>query len=163
YVRLPGGDEAARAPWRMALSYLDDAGEPWEGCEALRARAAQVERLLPAMRRGVASPLTSSAGRLFDAVAALAGRRSRAAFEGQAAMELEAVSAPGLSPYPYQIEAGVIDLRPAIRAIAKDAREGRAAAEIGGRFHATLAAALAEAASGLARAEGLGAVVLSGG
>ncbi|KAA5543712.1 carbamoyltransferase HypF [Roseiconus nitratireducens] len=98
-VRLPGGDRAAREPWRMALSYLHDAGcqsewwvtehlarfHPTPGDESLRLTRQMIQR-------GLNSPWTSSAGRLFDAVAALLGIRQTISFEGQAAMQLEALA-----------------------------------------------------------------------
>jgi hydrogenase maturation protein HypF len=88
YVTMPGGDKAIREPWRMAMSHLIDAGVE---CPTLSARIA------PESRRAIGqmiakkfnSPMTSSAGRLFDAVAAMVGVRDRVSFEGQAAMELQ--------------------------------------------------------------------------
>lgn len=163
-VRMPGSDRAAREPFRMALAYLEDAGEPTDSLGG-----AELEPLRRALRKGVASPLTTSAGRLFDAVAALAGVRRVSQFEGQAAIELEALSAafaPSLPPYEYRIERrgpAEIDLRPAISAMARAAREGRPAGEIGARFHATLASAVVEVVAALVRERGLSTVVLTGG
>ena len=91
-VRLPGGDRAVRQPWRMAVAWLLEAG--WDGPlpGPDRRRSEQVAELV---RTGLASPWTTSMGRLFDAVAALCGLRDEVTYEGQAAVELEAVADPG--------------------------------------------------------------------
>jgi hydrogenase maturation protein HypF len=97
-VRLPGGDAAVRQPWRMACAWLTAAlGERPDLPRGLRSRVPhdawrQVAELAA---RGTASPVTTSAGRLFDAVAALCGIRAEVNYEGQAAMELEAAADPG--------------------------------------------------------------------
>lgn len=104
YVGLPGGEQAIREPWRMAVSHLVDAGcglEPVKSrvpVVALRA----VQRML---HRRLNTPWTSSAGRLFDAVAALLGLRQRVSYEGQAAVELEwlATEAPSAGSYPFTL------------------------------------------------------------
>jgi hydrogenase maturation protein HypF len=107
YVGLPGGDAAIREPWRMAVAHLKDAGAE---NAALRVRTAPREyRLIETMLdRRLQSPPTSSAGRLFDAVAALAGVRDRVSYEGQAAVELEwlatGVATDGL--YPFELVSG---------------------------------------------------------
>ncbi|HEY5311723.1 MAG TPA: carbamoyltransferase HypF, partial [Pirellulales bacterium] len=104
YVGMPGGEQAVREPWRMALAHLLDAG-----CEAgLLEPAVPPAQLRTAERmleRGLNCPATSSVGRLFDAVTALAGLRYRVSYEGQAAVELEwlASDAPAGEPYPYEI------------------------------------------------------------
>ena len=101
-VRLPGGEAAIREPWRMACAWLaeaDGAAEPPPLPGVDPERWAQVAALA---RSGLASPLTSSAGRLCDAVAAMCGIRLAVTYEGQAAIELEAAADPretgGLSP-----------------------------------------------------------------
>jgi hydrogenase maturation protein HypF len=104
YVGMPGGEQAVREPWRMALAHLLDAGcdpallEP----AVPRAQLRMAEQMLD---KRLNSPITSSVGRLFDAVAALAGLRQRVSYEGQAAVELEwlASEAPGAKLYPYEI------------------------------------------------------------
>jgi hydrogenase maturation protein HypF len=172
-VRQPGGDAAAREPWRMALAYLDDAGERLDASGAPPERHGDLALLARAARRGVGSPWTSSAGRLFDAVAAMTGVRAVARYEGQAAMELQAAIGPPGSigdddeaPYPFRIVGrapAVIDLRAMVRAIARDVRERRAVAAISARFHVTLAAAATVVAVEVAREHGLRTVVLTGG
>jgi hydrogenase maturation protein HypF len=106
-VRMPGGDAAVRQPWRMACAWLGAAfGELPPLPRGLRGQVkpqiwSQVAELA---RSGVASPLTSSAGRLFDAVAALCGVRAEVNYEGQAAVELEAAVDPAESgAYPLPV------------------------------------------------------------
>jgi hydrogenase maturation protein HypF len=91
-VRMPGGDRAAKEPWRMACSWLHAAGVTPPRPPADPDRWEQVTELC---RTGTASPLTSSVGRLFDAVAWLCGLRAEVNYEGQAAAELEGVAALG--------------------------------------------------------------------
>jgi hydrogenase maturation protein HypF len=113
------------------------------------------EPLVRMLRRGVNSPRTSSAGRLFDAVASIIGIRDRCSFEGQAAMELEfaAEAEPSAETYPLELNGEIIDWEPMVRMILRD--RSRAAA----RFHNTLA----EAIVSVARHSGEKRVVLSGG
>ncbi len=157
-VRLPGGDRAVRQPWRMACAWLLEAG--WEGPLPApdRKRGEQVAELV---RTGLSSPLTTSMGRLFDAVAALCGLRSEVTYEGQAAIELEAAADPEeRGEYDLPVTAdGVLDARPAVLSAARDVAAGAGPGAVSARFHAAVATATAEAAS---RA-GLDTAVLSGG
>ncbi len=156
-VRLPGGDRAVREPWRMACAWLvASAVEPpasWRGVAELA-------------RSGLASPWTTSMGRLFDAVAALAGIRAEVNYEGQAAIELEAACDPS-EPGAYPIAVGgaplVIDPRETIRAVAADVAAGQSAGAIARRFHRTIAAATVQACVELAADHATEVVVLSGG
>jgi len=155
-VRLPGGDRAVEQPWRMAVSWLLEAG--WDGPLPGRAgrdprRAEQVAELV---RTGLSSPLTTSMGRLFDAVAALCGLRDEVTYEGQAAIELEAVADVG-ERGAYDMPG--LDARPTILAVAEDRARGVEPAVISARFHNAVARATAEALT----AAGEEVVVLSGG
>ena len=108
-VPLPGGDQAVREPWRMACVWLMAAGDerPLRGVDAERWRA--VARW---PRPGLALAVTTSVGRLFDAVAAICGLRLRVTYEGQAAMELEAACDPSeRGAYELDVVAGVLDAR----------------------------------------------------
>ncbi|WZO98768.1 carbamoyltransferase HypF [Isosphaeraceae bacterium EP7] len=167
YVPMPGGDQAIREPWRMAAAHLVNAGydlsqlREYVHATTLAGVHQQIERRFNA-------PLTSSVGRLFDAVAALAGVRQRVSYEGQAAIELEGlastVSDDGV--YPFAIECGsslVIDTRPLIAQVAEEARNGCEASVIGRRFHSTLVEMIARVCSRLAEETGIRTVVLSGG
>lgn len=167
YVPMPGGDAAIREPWRMAVSHLADAGAE---CSSLfrRIDPPGLRTIRQVIHRRINSPLTSSVGRLFDAVAAIAGVRDRVSFEGQAAMELEWVAKEGSEEiYPYHIERLApplkIDTRPLICRVAKDADGGLPPATISRRFHSTLASIAARVCRAIREESGLEKVVLSGG
>jgi hydrogenase maturation protein HypF len=160
---LVGGDAAARAPWRNLLMRLDAAGLgaladrlfPGLPREALRAAA----------RGGLNAPPCSSAGRLFDAVAAALGLcPERQSYEGEAAMRLEAL-ATGCTgaPYPFAAEGAQIDPAPMIRALAADIEGGAASGLVSARFHAGLAEAFCAPARALVAEGRAKAVALSGG
>jgi hydrogenase maturation protein HypF len=167
-VRLPGGERAIREPWRLACAWLTaaDATPPAVLRELVPSRTwAQVAGLV---RSGVASPMTTSMGRLFDAVAALCGVRTTINYEGQAAIELEAACDPHeRGRYPVELESAdgvlVIDPRELIGAVCSDVVAGVSAGVIATRFHASVAAVTVEACSALAAANHTGVVVLSGG
>ncbi len=136
--RLPGGDAAVKEPRRSALGLLYEifGTELWDRSELLHDfTSAELKTLRGMLGKQVNSPLTSSAGRLFDGVAALAGLRIRSTFEGQAAMELEFAVDPLTSEaYPFAIREEsplVLDWEPALRAILKESESGKIAA----RFH----------------------------
>jgi hydrogenase maturation protein HypF len=154
-VRLPGGAKAIREPWRMACAWLvaSDVDPP--------VRWRQVAQLV---RSGLASPWTTSMGRLFDAVAALTAVRTTVTYEGQAAIELEARCDPHeRGRYPISVERGLIDPRQTIVAIADEVRGGTASGTIAARFHATIAHATVEACTFAASEHATELVVLSGG
>jgi hydrogenase maturation protein HypF len=164
--RLPGGDAAVREPRRSSLGMLYEIfGE--ELCERKEWRAhflaGEVKTLRRMLTRAVNSPLTSSVGRLFDGVAALAGLRSHSTFEGQAAMELEfAVDSATTESYPFLLKLGsplVIDWEPALRALLDDRNQQVPTGQIAARFHNMLA----EVIVALARHCGQTRVALSGG
>src|SRR4051794_24080751 len=167
-VPQPGGDRAARQGWRMACSWLDAAGalEVVPPPPLRSAVPPGTWRAVAGMARtGFAAPLTSSAGRLFDAVAALCGVRAESTYEGQAAIELEACADPEERGH-YEIAVGadlVLDPRCAIRAVARDAVRGVPAPAVSARFHRGLAEATARACGALARRAGVSLVVLGGG
>ena len=160
-VRLPGGERAIRQPWRMACAWLAELGveEPLAGVDP--DAWARVRELA---RSGLASPVTTSIGRLFDAVAALCGVRSEVAYEGQAAVELEACcDAAERGRYPFGIGerdgALVLDPRETLAAIRLDLARKVEVGVVAARFHSAVAHVTAEA---LARV-GSETVVLGGG
>jgi hydrogenase maturation protein HypF len=169
-VRLPGGDRAAREPWRMACAWLLEAGDD-EVPPIPAAVSADPERWRSVARlaaAGVAAPVTTSAGRLFDAVAALCGLRMESVYEGQAAMELEAACEPGEEgayPLPLVDDGGVLrfDARITIRAVADEIARGVPVSIVAAGFHNALGDATAMACARIAAARELDVVVLSGG
>ncbi len=169
-VRLPGGDAAVREPWRMACAWLLAAfdGEARAPASiAARIDGASWERVAELARTGMASPMTTSAGRLFDAVAALCAIRMTVHDEGRAAMELEAAAdASERAAYPLPItDAGVLllDPRETVRAIVEDLAADTPVAVVSARFHNGLARATASAVSQLAQRRQVATAVLSGG
>jgi hydrogenase maturation protein HypF len=171
-VRMPGGDAAVRQPWRMACAWLSaafDEPPPVPGALRGQVRPEAWRQVAELARTGVASPLTSSVGRLFDAVAALCGVRAQVNYEGQAAIELEAAADPletGAYPLPVNAdEAGplVLDARATIRAAARDLGGGLPPSRVSARFHNGLATATAAACATAAERAGADSVVLSGG
>ncbi|MCS7350451.1 MAG: carbamoyltransferase HypF [Anaerolineae bacterium] len=170
--RLPGGDAAIHAPCRVAFALLWElAGDmviEWEDLAPVRAlRPIERQVLARMIARGVNAPLTSSMGRLFDAVAALLDLRQEITFEGQAAMALEFAADPSETrayPFPFCENpsgepAQVLDWRPLLEAILKDLRRGVERERIAARFHN----ALIEGMITIAREIGEGRVALSGG
>jgi len=169
YVPMPGGDRAAREPFRMALAHLLRTFGDWDPRWPPAREASETERgmIRWQIEHEVNAPLTSSMGRLFDAVASLAGVRHRARFEAQAAMELEAL-AEGLAGAPYQVEiAGgapfVLEPGPMIRGVVDDLAEGAPPTRIAARFHATVAEAVVRVSERVRASRGLDRVVLTGG
>jgi hydrogenase maturation protein HypF len=171
-VRLPGGDAAVRQPWRMACAWLvaasEDDGDAPPPLPPALAGVVDDQRwraVASLARGGFAAPVTTSAGRLFDAVAALCGLRAAVTYEGQAAAELEAACDPNeRGAYPLPVAPGfVLDARETIRAVARDAAAGVATGVIAARFHRALADALARACVEIAARNETDLVVLSGG
>jgi len=168
-VPMPGGAAAIRQPWRMAAAYLEAAfpGGPPGGLDVLRRNEQRWADVVTLARRGVNAPVTSSAGRLFDAAAALLGGRDAVNYEGQAAIELEQLADPGeRSGYTAAIEPGEpFRVRGAdlIAAITADlaGRVGRPA--IAARFHNAVVTLIADGCLLLRERHGLTTVALSGG
>jgi hydrogenase maturation protein HypF len=171
-VGMPGGDQAIKEPWRMAFAHLADANidEPRLRARLLPHDIRAIEQML---QRGFRTPMTSSAGRLFDAVSSLASVVDVARYEGQAAIQLEAlaVSVPTAEPFPFALEQApdkpdspiVVDTRPVIAAIVRCIAEGAAASLIARRFHDTLVEIVGQVCRRLRKETTLDRVVLSGG
>ena len=172
YVPLPGGEAAIRKPYRMALGYIYSLlGEDFslEGLP-LKLSPTELEVIRQQVKRRINSPLTSSAGRLFDAVSALAGVRQEIDYEAQAAIELE-MAAPDevdeSKSYPFAIveEQGVrvVRLGGLLSAVVQDVRSRIPAPVISLRFHHTVAEIITEMCQLIARDTGIKQVALSGG
>jgi hydrogenase maturation protein HypF len=168
-VPMPGGAAAIRQPWRMAAVYLAAAfPDGTDDNLAVRRRNEQNWAAIGSMAtRGINAPLTSSAGRLFDAAAALIGVRDTIHYEGQAAIELEQLADPAEhSGYPAAVMAGDplrVRGHDLIRAAAEDLAAGTARAVVAARFHHGVAATIVAACLALRDRHGLSAVALSGG
>jgi hydrogenase maturation protein HypF len=172
YIPLPGGDAATKSPWRTAVAYLDKA----YGDELLRLPLAWVRRLDPEnaqivlhmARKGINSPLTSSCGRLFDAVSSLVGLRDTIAYEGQAAIELEMCRSPKeRGTYSWQVrqenDPWIMETIPLVRGVVEDLQGGVRRGRISGRFHNTLIQMFSEVCIRLREQTGINRVAMSGG
>lgn len=170
YQPMPGGDLATREPWRMALSYLQTAYVeiPADSPAFKNIPSAELRLVGQAAARGINAPLSSSCGRLFDAVAAMLGLRQRVSYEGQAALELEMCADPQanqLLPYDLVSEDRqlIFDPAPLVRSLFELQKEGVSPAILAGRFHASLAAMTLDVCEELRSRTTLQRVVLSGG
>ncbi|MEV4579072.1 carbamoyltransferase HypF [Nonomuraea jabiensis] len=163
-VPMPGGSAAVRQPWRMTAAYL---GDGHAGLDMARLDVARRNPWADALRLAPGSPLTSSAARLFDAVAALLGVRDKITYAGQAVVELEQHADPAeRGTYEARITHGdllVVEAADLVRAAAADLAAGTGTRAIAGRFHNGLADAVTRACDALRHATGLTAVALSGG
>jgi hydrogenase maturation protein HypF len=173
----PGGDRCAREGWRMAIAYLQaaglDAGEipGWfpGGRGSPDQRQWRLVGRVAAGAGGVTAPLSTSAGRLFDAVASLLGVAHTSSFEASAAMRLEALArtapAGSVSPIPVRLGGApqVLDTPSLVATLVEQKRSGRSAAELAAVFHESLAAAVACVCASLADETGVSRVALSGG
>ncbi|MGH2651774.1 MAG: carbamoyltransferase HypF, partial [Actinomycetota bacterium] len=169
-VPMPGGAAAIREPWRMAAAYLDSAfdGAVPEKLGVVTRHQARWSNVVSLARSGVSSPLTSSAGRLFDAVASILGLRDRVDFEAQAAMELEALAEPEADRvYAVRLEDQegrvVVQTPDIVRGVVEDLLAGVGSDRIGSRFHATLADVIVKTCAHVRERSGLDRVALSGG
>lgn len=175
YTPLPGGDKAIQEPWRIALSWLGQAGIEWDHdlppvkwAQRLSSSQPEFPPALHVIEQQLASrlnsPDTSSIGRLFDAVSSLIGLRHVVNYEAQAAIELEALVAPHeFGVYAFALDQALLDFTPVIREVVADYRLGINRSVIAARFHNTLAFAVQEAARQIRSETGLTKVVLSGG
>ncbi|HVT89092.1 MAG TPA: carbamoyltransferase HypF [Tepidisphaeraceae bacterium] len=169
YVAMPGGEQAIREPWRMAISHLMDAGcECYALNDRLQPAALSITRQM--IKGQINSSLTSSAGRLFDAVASIVGVRDRVTYEGQAAIELEwrAGGMAGDDSYRFTIARElegpwIIDTRPLIQAVVADLEKGAGLPSIAARFHNSIAQMILQTCEQLKGEFGITTVTLSGG
>ena len=162
-VPMPGGATAIRQPWRMAAAYLGAEAPP----ELMRRNADQWDAVLAMAGRGVNAPLTSSAGRLFDAAAAILGVRDAINYEGQAAVELEQrADRDEQGSYPATVTDGpALQLHGAdlVRCVVEELRAGVAPEVIATRFHHGVADAIVRVCTTLRDRTGVSSAALSGG
>lgn len=174
YIPLPGGDAAAREPYRMAISYLYSAfGEDFANLDIpflKRLDGKKTAMIRKMIERGINSPLTSSCGRLFDAVSSLIGVRDLVTYEAQAAIELEMLAAPDISDaYGYEISTDtpstclIIDVREMFREIVYDLKRNIPREVISAKFHNTVAHFIVIVCEHIRENYGVNEVVLSGG
>ncbi|HAZ31466.1 MAG TPA: carbamoyltransferase HypF [Dehalococcoidia bacterium] len=170
YIPMPGGAAAIKKPYRMALSYLFSLGIA-EGVPLLgRIEPTEVQLIRQQVERKINSPLTSSVGRLFDGVAALAGVRDEINYEAQAAIEMEMLAPKevhNFGGYPFSITAHqgmrIVKLGELLAAVIDDIKNGVPVPLISARFHHTISEMIVEMCRVLARERGLSQVALSGG
>jgi hydrogenase maturation protein HypF len=173
YLPLPGGDTATLRPYRTALAHLWSAGIAWEhDLPPVQSADNQEQGIIrQQLEKRLNAPLTSSMGRLFDAVAALTGILQVVTYEAQAAIWLEAQSDPGeTASYAFEIvrqdgdsAPRLIDPGPALRALVADYRNGVPAPRIAARFHNGVADMIRDICQVARDATGIKSVVLSGG
>jgi hydrogenase maturation protein HypF len=169
---MPGSSMAIKEPWRMAVVYLNYAF----GNEALnlkidftkRIAAEKWKIIVKMIEKGLNSPLTSSMGRLFDAVSSILSIRDKVNYEGQAAIELEMITTDeNVDEYKFQISKEekpmIIDPKEIIKGIVFDLLERISLSKISTKFHRTIARIIIETCQLIRHKEGLNHVVLSGG
>ncbi len=178
YVPMPGGEAAIHVPWRMAFGALTAAGFPMDEVKTMTGASEQEARLMSRMiERGLNTPLTSSLGRLFDAIAAVVLGRRKVDYEAQAAIELEGIAMD--EPYEQDLgadyrmelrlgdwarrEPAILSAAPLWSAILRDLREGVSKPRIAARFHAAVADGFVRAALVAREATGIAQVAMSGG
>lgn len=166
YTPLAGGDAAVKRPYRLALAQLWAADVAWDerlpcvaACPAVERRVIQHQ-----LETGLNCVPTSSLGRLFDAVASLAGVRQVVSYEAQAAIEFEALAASGdEAGYAFEVAGDQFDAAPVIRAVAADVLAGLPIPAIAAKFHYAVAELMVQLCLRLRRETGLTRVALSGG
>ncbi len=171
YARLPGGDLAAREPWRAALGYMAlEPDAPGAFAHAFGRIPDEIRAMaMQQIARRLNAPLASSLGRLFDAAAAVLGVRIVSRYEGQAAMELESLAGRrAAQPLPFPMDHGadgiwILDPLPLLVALGERRAAGIGVRELAARFHESVAAAADLVAARVAAAAGLSTVALAGG
>ncbi len=175
-VRMPGGVAAIRAPWRMACAWLSESklnggdGEYPLLPESLKSSVSDREWKITCQlfRSGLVSPITSSMGRLLDALAAICGICATITYEGQAAIEFEAVADSTIAtcydfPLLQTLEGRVLDGRAIVNGVMDDLASGNSVSEISARVHNTIAQGCATCCKQIASERGIATVLLSGG
>ena len=164
YYKMPGGEKAVSEPWRMALSILGEKGIPF----LKGVKREEKEAILMMCRKDINSPLTSSAGRLFDAAAALLGICLRASYEAEGPIKLEAMCRVGIEEaYAFRTlkreGAYVIDAEPIFLNMLKDIRKGVEKSVIATKFHNSMANVIVDTVKTLSKNKRINKIALSGG
>jgi len=166
YLPLPGGDSAIRYPWRIAIGYAHALGIDIENLPFMKNIEHQAVNILrQQIDRKINTPITSSMGRLFDAVASLIGIRNNVTYEAQAAIEMEKTSKPFIhsaEAYPYLIDE-TIQVKNLLTAIVQDVCDSESVGMIGARFHKTIAEIAIDACQQARTKTSLNELALSGG
>ena len=167
-ILLPGADLAVREPWRLALAWLDQIGIDWDEdlapVHVMLAQPSVTGLFQQQLKTAFNSPLTSSMGRLFDAVSSLSGIRQYINYEAQAAIELETLVDPDeMKAYEFEIGSGSIDPTPLFQSLVQDLRSNVSTGIIASRFHNGVAEMTLQVCQSIRRQTGLTKVVLSGG
>ncbi|HEX5733009.1 MAG TPA: carbamoyltransferase HypF [Blastocatellia bacterium] len=170
YIPMPGGATAIREPWRMAAVYLHQAlGDEFLSLpipfvtELDRSRWKVIHKMA---RTGTNSPETSSMGRLFDAVSSLVGLRDEVRYEGQAAIELEAIADRSCKEcYEFELakNGSIIRAEAVVRRVVEDLLDGISSATVSAKFHLSVANLIASVAERIRDDRRLNRVALSGG
>ncbi len=166
YFPLPGGDAAVKKPARTALALLWSLGLDWDERLASVAEFGKEDQVIlrVQLEKKINTPMTSSMGRLFDAAAALAGVRQKVNYEGQAAIEFEAMADETESVgYSFELDQSQVQVRRGMAALIKDVMAGVHVSKISARFHNGLAKSVYEVVKKISADTGLRTVALSGG
>ena len=167
YVPLPGGDKASVEPWRMAVAFLwhyfgESVRFPDDFIERIGEQ--KIRMLITMMEKGINTPYTSGAGRLFDAVASLLELCDVSTHQAEAPVRLEQVaSIEPFDCYPVLIKGDVISFRPLFEELLNDLASGVSVCDISARFHNTIAYLLLDEGKRLLKQTGVSRVVISGG
>ena len=167
YIPLPGGDKVTKEPWRTGVSYLYKYyGKEIQNIDLPFIKAidhTKLNLILQAIDKNINCPLSSSAGRLFDAIAAITNVCPVSKFHAEAPMRLESIAIPGID-YSYPFDFGkVVSFESTINAIVEDLIDGTDVAEISSKFHNMVINAIFAVASQIRKETGINKVVLSGG
>lgn len=167
YMPLPGGDASVKEPWRTAVAYMyKSLGEDFRACEIPIMKnfpEEKISALIAMVEKNINCPQTSSAGRLFDAVAAITGLCVQAAFHAEAPMKLEALIDPfEKNEYPFTVT-NVVEIKHIIRAVVEDTINKKPLPSIATKFHNTIISIIFVMCDKARKEAGLHKIVLSGG
>jgi hydrogenase maturation protein HypF len=166
YIPQPGGDLVTKHPWRMMLAYMHHyfGSDAVDQYPSLFGDVPQIEMemVIAMLQKNINCPLTSSAGRLFDAVSALLGICKTASYHAEPPMRLESVAKEITGHYPFNSDTE-IDFKLAFEAILKDMKQGTDIGLISGKFHNTIVQIIIDMVKKISQPSGIKKVVLSGG